>query len=322
LTSPFFSVIIPSYNYGKYITNTIDSLQNQTFTEWECLIIDDESSDNTGDIVREIAARDPRIKYFFQKNTGQSGARNLGLANSSGKYIQFLDADDYLENHKFENFHRFIQKNKNADVYYSQGRLFYDDDINKRRINYPGLEEEEWTLQVSGQGDVIIREFLDFNRFLINMPVVNGDLARKFKMDQANQGNEDWDFWMRLAVNGARFQYITPEGDDFSLLRLHDVSFSTRDIPMTKSRIHMRRSWQKLLTDKDLFKRNNLKLQASEIALGVLLKKDGQTWEGIKSLYSAVYPFYSLKRSLFAILGLFLSGRKTYQLLLKVTGQV
>jgi len=90
---PFFSVIIPLYNKEKYIKNTIESVLNQDFTDFEILVINDGSTDNSLKQVEMFS--DGRIKIFNQENQGVSVARNLGIEQSKGKYICFLDADDY-----------------------------------------------------------------------------------------------------------------------------------------------------------------------------------------------------------------------------------
>ena len=89
----FFSVIIPTYNRAGLIGKAIDSVLAQTFADWELLIIDDGSTDNTRQIVE--AYTDRRVKYIYQENAERSAARNNGVAQAAGKYICFLDSDDY-----------------------------------------------------------------------------------------------------------------------------------------------------------------------------------------------------------------------------------
>ena len=98
MNNPFFSVIMPTYNRAKFIDSSIDSVIQQNFDNWELIIVDDGSHDNTKEVIENC--KDFRIKYFFQKNAGVSAARNLGIKNSKGLYICFLDDDDqYLEHH-------------------------------------------------------------------------------------------------------------------------------------------------------------------------------------------------------------------------------
>ncbi len=99
----FFSIIIPSYNRADLIVDSIKSVQNQTFENWECTIVDDGSTDNTKVVIEDIIKQDSRIKYVYQENAERSAARNNGIRNSSGEYICFLDSDDhFLSNHLLE----------------------------------------------------------------------------------------------------------------------------------------------------------------------------------------------------------------------------
>jgi glycosyltransferase involved in cell wall biosynthesis len=96
------SIITPCYNAEPYIARTIQSVQNQTITDWEMIIIDDGSIDNSVEIVKDIACNDQRIKLFQKENGGSASARNMGLALAQGEFIQFLDADDTIEPTKIE----------------------------------------------------------------------------------------------------------------------------------------------------------------------------------------------------------------------------
>lgn len=96
------TVIVPVYNVEKYITKCINSILIQTYSEFELLLIDDGSPDNSGYICDQYAISDKRVKVFHQKNSGVSSARNKGLENAKGRYIQFIDSDDYIENNMFE----------------------------------------------------------------------------------------------------------------------------------------------------------------------------------------------------------------------------
>ena len=94
---PKISVIIPVYNVAKYLHRCIDSALAQTFTDFELLLIDDGSKDNSGEICDEYARKDNRVRVFHKENEGVSVARNIGIGHSSGTYLMFLDSDDWLE---------------------------------------------------------------------------------------------------------------------------------------------------------------------------------------------------------------------------------
>ena len=92
--TPFVSVIMPAYNAATFIAGSIKSVVKQSFTNWELIIIDDGSTDNTKNIINCFINKDARIKYHYQQNGKQGKARNAGLALAKGKYIAFIDADD------------------------------------------------------------------------------------------------------------------------------------------------------------------------------------------------------------------------------------
>src|SRR5919112_808436 len=121
---PLVSVVVPSYNYGHLIRETLESLAAQTYEHWECVVVDDGSKDDTRAVVEAYAAGDPRVRYVWQENARQGAARNNGLRHSSGDYFQFLDADDLLEPHKFERQVEYLESHPEVDVVYSGVRYF------------------------------------------------------------------------------------------------------------------------------------------------------------------------------------------------------
>lgn len=102
MNSPQISVIVPVYNAEKYLRRCIDSILAQTFTDFELLLIDDGSKDQSGKICDEYADNDCRIKVFHKENAGVSSARNLGIEKSCAKWMIFIDSDDCFENNAFE----------------------------------------------------------------------------------------------------------------------------------------------------------------------------------------------------------------------------
>lgn len=112
MNTPLVSIIIPAYNSGPHLRETIQSALDQTWPEKEIIVVDDGSADNSLAVAKEF--KNPRVKVFGQKNSGASAARNRGLRESKGDYIQFLDGDDLLDNGKIEN-----QLNQIADIPYA-----------------------------------------------------------------------------------------------------------------------------------------------------------------------------------------------------------
>ena len=109
------SVIVPIYNVEKYLRQCLDSIQNQTYQNFECLLINDGSPDNSADICREYVEKDSRFKYFEKENGGLSDARNYGIRQSKGSYLTFVDSDDWLEHDALDRLYGALRKG-NADI--------------------------------------------------------------------------------------------------------------------------------------------------------------------------------------------------------------
>ena len=136
------SIIVPSYNAEKSIDKCITSLINQTKKELEFIIINDGSTDSTEEIIKKY--KDKRIKYFKNKNSGIGKTRNFGIEKAKGKYLMFVDSDDYLENDACFSLFNKIEKN-NSDVVVSNFYKVYDnrkESINILEFNNCTLEEK------------------------------------------------------------------------------------------------------------------------------------------------------------------------------------
>ena len=159
------SIIVPIYNVENYLRQCLDSILNQTYQNFECLLINDGSPDNSADICREYVEKDSRFKYFEKENGGLSDARNYGIRQSKGSYLTFVDSDDWLENDALQQLYDALKK-ENADISigryncYDESRcqyLFYDSNPDasleviegKEIIDREGVEEMRngnWTV--------------------------------------------------------------------------------------------------------------------------------------------------------------------------------
>ena len=107
---PEISVILPAYNVADYLPRALDSLLGQPFRDYEALVVDDGSTDRTGEICDEYARRDPRVQAIHQKNAGAPAARNAAIQISRGKYLYFMDGDDWAEPDMLEKMHALATK--------------------------------------------------------------------------------------------------------------------------------------------------------------------------------------------------------------------
>lgn len=112
---PIISIIVPIYNVGKYLPTCIESILNQTFKNFELILVNDGSTDNSGVVCDDYAKKDTRIKIIHKSNGGVSSARNAGLYVAKGEYIGFVDPDDYIDKNMYEKLYRLCIDN-NSDI--------------------------------------------------------------------------------------------------------------------------------------------------------------------------------------------------------------
>jgi len=123
------SIIVPVYNTEKYLHRCIDSIISQTFSDWELILVDDGSTDNSPGICDEYAQKDSRIKVIHKKNGGVSSARNVGLDNATGRFITFVDADDIIANDYLEYVSPYLIENTYRAVTISAVRMSNDGEL-------------------------------------------------------------------------------------------------------------------------------------------------------------------------------------------------
>jgi glycosyltransferase involved in cell wall biosynthesis len=265
---PLVSVVIPTYNYGHYIGDALRSVQAQTYGRWECVVVDDGSTDDTEAVVAGFAARDGRFSYVRQANARQAAARNNGIRRSSGEFFQFLDADDMIEPEKLERQLRFLRDNPGVDIVYSDIRYFdADDPASVRRTADPG--EEPWMPHVSGSGPEFMMRLVRNNIMPINAPLIpRAVVERVGPFDEDLTPVEDWAYHVRCAAAGARYRYDDGEGVR-PLVRTTPGSSSSDPRRMLRAEIRMRRSLRRVLKDAAVYRLNEDRLAEVTGLLGV-----------------------------------------------------
>lgn len=142
MSKPFFTVVMPAYGVEKYLEKAVQSITEQTFSDWELLIVEDGSPDKTGEIAEKLAENDERIQVFHHENNrGLSPARNTGMSHAEGQYIWFMDPDDYVENYVLHEVYQALQENPaeltiigHKEEYYDHdGKLSYTHEICPKR---------------------------------------------------------------------------------------------------------------------------------------------------------------------------------------------
>jgi len=207
MTLPYFSIVLPTFNRAHLIETAIKSVLMQSFSDWELIIIDDGSTDNTKEVIFEFSSSDERIKYFYQENQERSIARNNGIEKSKGRFICFLDSDDYFLPKKLEHLHDFMKElTQNDSVFYDGISFLVKDNIVK--IPLPTKKESE-----------TVHEFLFKNplgSLQICAPV---KVFQEFKFNPSIRIGEDVELWLRIAN---KFKFI-PINDTYNTIALeHD----------------------------------------------------------------------------------------------------
>jgi glycosyltransferase involved in cell wall biosynthesis len=190
---PTISVIIPAYNSEKTIQQTIESVLNQTFSDFELLVINDGSQDSTLEIVSKI--KDPRLQVFSYPNAGVAASRNRGFSHSDGEFVSFLDADDLWTPDKLEFQLKALQENPQAGVAYS----WMDCIDESNQFLRPGSH-------VTANGDVYAQLFLTcFVESGSNPLIRRQAFIDVGGYDESLAASQDLDFYLRLA---ARYHYV------------------------------------------------------------------------------------------------------------------
>lgn len=199
-TIPVVSVVIPMFNVGKYIEQSIHSVLTQTYHNFELILVDDGCSDNTLDIVKQFD--DHRIRLIQQENRGLSGARNTGIDASRGLYVALLDADDYWAPEKLAKHLQHLSSNPDVGVSYCPS-LFVDEDSHLLGIGqFPKLhhisKQHVFCRNPVGNGSaaVIRRSLLNE----IGYFGVKQDKYRKMYFDESLRQSEDIELWTRVAI--------------------------------------------------------------------------------------------------------------------------
>ncbi|AUC22787.1 glycosyl transferase family 2, partial [Polaribacter sejongensis] len=185
------SIIVPCYNQAQYLDECLQSVLDQTYANWECIIVDDGSQDNTKEVANKWGALDTRFKYIYKLNGGLSSARNSGVSAAKGEFILPLDADDYISVDYLTLAMNQFNLNSNLKLVYSLAQKFGE--INSL------WELESFSLKKLAETNIVFCSGVYRKKDWINVGGYDVNMI---------YGLEDWEFWIALLKKGGEVYRI------------------------------------------------------------------------------------------------------------------
>jgi glycosyltransferase involved in cell wall biosynthesis len=212
---------MPAYNANRHISDAIHSVLHQTYSNWELIIVDDGSTDNTSETCRHYQKLDNRIHYYYQENKKQGKARNLGISKSNGDFLAFLDADDLWLPEKLEvSINEF--KSGDQDLLFTEAYIF----SNKADLDDVSLLRKMGVTSCSYQGKRGIASFLYQNRIPLLTVVVKKEVLLNVGCFNDRGVAEDYELWLNLLASGYTLRGID---NPLSFYREHNFSTTAND---------------------------------------------------------------------------------------------
>ena len=240
---PIVSIVIPTYNHAKFIGKALESVIDQTYKNWEAIVIDNNSTDDTEKVINQY--NDPRIKYLKINNDGViAKSRNLGIKEAKGEWIAFLDSDDWWTKDKLEVCFSKIGKNTDfiyhAHEYVNKSKSFFKKKIIKgRELKKPILN------------DLLIGTITKGSQISNSSVIVRKNTLIKIGGLNENKilvGSDDYDTWLRIAQITDQFLYVNKK---LSYYLVHDANTSSKDMSIpqrlvVKNFMHLFNNQQKI----------------------------------------------------------------------------
>lgn len=192
--APYFSIIIPTYNRANSLIKLLHTFFNQTYTNFEIIIVDDGSTDNTEELVKQIS--DKRIYYYKKNNGGVSSARNFGLKKATAKIINFFDSDDLAYSNHLQLAFNFFETNPNA-----QTVIFDHDWGNEEQINFKKISNR----YKNPNKEILKRNFISTDALFIEKTI-----ADSLSFNEKLTISEDWEYWIRLSLKSKFYTVNIP----------------------------------------------------------------------------------------------------------------
>lgn len=313
MSQQLISIIIPTYNRAHLITQTLDSILEQTYTNWECIIVDDGSTDNTEEIVKTYCAKDTRFQFFkrpMHLPKGPNACRNYGFELSKGEYVNWFDSDDLYLPFAFE---KFI-KNFNHEVDTVVSKIEKVDGVTLKKIN---------------ENNIISNELLQDYLIGVVTFYVCGPLWKKTFLINQNElfdekitNLDDWDFNLRMLYQNPKIVFVN---EPLIQYRIHNTSLAHEINKLNYneilSELNAREKHVKLLSKSKIIDSNILKNYIKErcnyFFRESMVKKDANRFKYFTLLLKQqikTYDYLGIVKTIFAFI-IFRVFNKGYQLL-------
>jgi glycosyltransferase involved in cell wall biosynthesis len=221
MTVPLVTTIVPCYKQAHYLPVALASMEAQTLTDWECIIVNDGSPDNTAEVAEHRTRKDARFRYVEQSNGGLSSARNAGLREARGEFVHFLDADDFVSPEFLSVALKALKEEPTAALAFA-GWVLVDE------TGSP-LSQDEVPLIAGDWFHFMLERCLCPCHAIVTRRCV---MQRAGKFDEDLKSAEDWDMWLRIASLEPHFVRVNSHG---AYYRQHNQSMSWNFKRMLKS---------------------------------------------------------------------------------------
>lgn len=218
MNEPLISIIIPTYNRAHLIGETLDSVIAQTYTNWECIVVDDGSTDNTNEVLKKYCEKDSRIQYHNRPEghlSGGNGARNYGFKLSKGEYINWFDSDDLMHKDKLK-LQIDILENNEKDCFNATNCFLFSNSIkNNLKLRSKKLESVDFFIDFLSQEIVFLTSSVVFRKSFL--------LSLVFRFNEKLKAAQEWEFFSKILTLSPKFSCLDKP---LSFNRLHDNSIS------------------------------------------------------------------------------------------------
>lgn len=257
---PKVSIIVPCYNQAQYLDEALQSVLDQIYTNWECIIVNDGSPDKTADIAAEWVRKDSRFLYFYKENGGLSSARNAGITIAKGEFILPLDADDKIAPRYIELAMESFQEDTCLKVVYCKAEKF-------------GVENGIWQLPSFNIYDLCCFNMIFCCAFFRKK---DWQLVRGYDLNMV-YGLEDWEFWIAIlkndggvkCLNEVGFYYRIRENSMARAINIEERQYSTQYVAKKHIEFFMK-NYNLLNYNR---KKNEIMLKSKKFTLNIFTEK-------------------------------------------------